>query len=180
MAQAELIGKPVRSLQTMLRTISRVDPAIPVLIPDGIYGSRTMEAVTAFQRQHGLPGTGVADYATWQAICAAWREATVQVEPAAPLCLRWPMGLVLKQGSDNLHVLLVEAMLHGICQVYGNLEDCDLSGRFDEALCRSVKSLQRICGMPQTGLVDKALWQMLCGLYEQCTGDGERQRVCGK
>ena len=83
-------------------------------------------------------------------------------------------------GSDNLHVLLVEAMLHGICQVYGNLEDCDLSGRFDEALCRSVKSLQKICGMPQTGLVDKALWQMLCGLYEQCTGDGERQRVCGK
>lgn len=174
------LGKPVTSLQAMLRVISFTDPALPRLIPDGIYGKQTMEAVSAFQKQHGLPRTGITDYATWEAVCTCYREAKVRVEPAEPLCLHWPMDMVLRQGSDNLHVLLLEAMLRGICQVYGNLPDCDLSGVFDDKLCRAVKGLQAVCGMEQTGLVDKALWQQLCGLYSQCTGDGERAVVCGK
>ena len=178
--EALYLGKPVTSLQTMLRTISFTDPAVPRLIPDGVYGRRTMEAVTAFQRLHGLPQTGVADYATWEAVCACYREARIRVEPAEPLRLQWPMDLVLSRGSNNLHVLLLEAMIHGICQVYSNLPDCDLNGVFDDQLCSAVKGLQALCGMEQTGLVDKALWQQLCGLYCQCTGDGERTALCGK
>jgi peptidoglycan hydrolase-like protein with peptidoglycan-binding domain len=35
----------------------------PKLIPDGIFGSRTFDAVRAFQKQKGLPVTGVVDNA---------------------------------------------------------------------------------------------------------------------
>lgn len=44
-SQLHLIGQPVRSLQTMLRTISFAYPFLPRLTPDGIFGERTLEAV---------------------------------------------------------------------------------------------------------------------------------------
>ena len=62
------IDQPIRSLQTMLRVIARKDPAIPAVIPDGIYGQDTMRAVTAFQQLYGVPVTGIADQQTWEAI----------------------------------------------------------------------------------------------------------------
>ena len=48
------LGRPVRSLQTMLRVISRAIPEIPPVIPDGVYGQSTMRAVTALQRYADL------------------------------------------------------------------------------------------------------------------------------
>ena len=62
------IAQPIRSLQTMLRVISEIDKRIPTVVPDGIYGSTTQQAVTAFQRQHGLPATGVVNQDTWEHI----------------------------------------------------------------------------------------------------------------
>ena len=62
------LGRPVRSLQTMLRVISRALPEIPPVIPDGVYGQSTMRAVTALQRYADLPVTGVVDQATWDKI----------------------------------------------------------------------------------------------------------------
>ena len=48
------IGKPIRSLQTMLRVIAAADEAIPQVVPDGIYGPDTEAAVTAFQARPGM------------------------------------------------------------------------------------------------------------------------------
>ena len=53
------LGQPIRSLQTMLRVLAENDDAYKPLIPDGIYGPDTMEAVRIFQRLHRLPITGV-------------------------------------------------------------------------------------------------------------------------
>jgi peptidoglycan hydrolase-like protein with peptidoglycan-binding domain len=38
--------------------------------PDGLYGERTRDGVMAFQEARGLPATGNADCATWQALLA--------------------------------------------------------------------------------------------------------------
>ena len=35
------VGQPIRSLQTMLRTIAHVDETLLKLVPDGIYGPNT-------------------------------------------------------------------------------------------------------------------------------------------
>ena len=56
-SQLHLIGQPVRSLQTMLRTISFAYPFLPRLTPDGIFGERTLEAVMLFQREFFPPAT---------------------------------------------------------------------------------------------------------------------------
>ena len=61
-------GIKVRQLQEQLNRIRENYNAIPYLDPDGIYGSRTEEAVRQFQRIFKLPQTGIVDYPTWYKI----------------------------------------------------------------------------------------------------------------
>ena len=176
---ARYLGRSVTGLQTMLRVIALQDPACPMVIPDGVYGQQTAKAVTVQQKRAGLPQTGITDFATWQAICAAYRVAAVEVEPAAPLDVVMGPNQAITEGSDNLHVLLVQAMLHTLREIYPNLDDCDLSGICDGQTACAIRSLQRCCGMPESGILDKKLWQLLAGLYHQAVGDGDRKTHCG-
>ena len=63
----DYINRPVRSLQTMLRVLSTIFPALLNVNPDGIYGESTKNAVSAFQRFAHLPATGIAETETWNA-----------------------------------------------------------------------------------------------------------------
>ena len=74
------VGQPIRSLQTMLRVIAENDPTHVRLVPDGIYGPETTRAVSVFQRNHGLPVTGVTNQATWEAVVAVYEPALVAQE----------------------------------------------------------------------------------------------------
>lgn len=58
----------VRTIQSQLNTISSVYTLIPKIAEDGIFGERTKEAVTAFQKIFSLPQSGVVDYKTWYKI----------------------------------------------------------------------------------------------------------------
>ena len=170
------MGRAVTSLQTMLRTISMCRSEIPAVIPDGIYGPATGKAVAAFQRLAGLPATGITDYATWEAVRREYAQAAVEMEPAAPLDIVLQPNQVIAAGSRNLHVLLIQAMLHNIHCVYGNMEDCSLTGVCDEQTVKALKCLQHSCGMQESGLMTKSLWQLLSGLYHQAVGNGEPKR----
>lgn len=172
------LGRSVTSLQTMLRVIALHDPTCPTVIPDGIYGQQTAQAVTVHQKRGGLPQTGITDFATWQAICAAYQAAVVEVEPAAPLDIVMNPNQVILAGSDNLHVLLVQAMLQTLHEIYYNVDACALTGACDEQTVRAIRSLQHCCGMPESGILDKRLWQLLAGLYHQAVGDGDRKTHC--
>ena len=69
------VGMPIRTLQTMLRAISRLNENIPSVVPDGIYGNDTVRTVTAFQRQFGLPVTGVVNQGTWNRIVEIYDDS---------------------------------------------------------------------------------------------------------
>lgn len=74
-------GEKVLQLQNQLNRIARNYPAIPVIAADGIYGPRTAEAVSAFQKIFNLPATGVTDYATWYEISDIFVGVTRISEP---------------------------------------------------------------------------------------------------
>ena len=80
---ANYVGQPIRSLQTMLRTIAHVDETLLKLVPDGIYGPNTVQAVREFQRQNALPVTGETDNATWNKLVAVYTVQSPSVLPAA-------------------------------------------------------------------------------------------------
>ena len=61
-------GSEVETIQDQLNRISQNYPLIPKSAVDGVYGSKTEEAVKVFQSVFNLPQTGVVDYATWYRI----------------------------------------------------------------------------------------------------------------
>ena len=61
-------GQNVYQIQKQLARIAKAYPAIPAIVPDGIYGPKTKAAVEKFQAVFGLPVSGVVDYNTWYEI----------------------------------------------------------------------------------------------------------------
>lgn len=174
MNEERYIGQPIRSLQTMLRTISRADARLPPVIPDGIYGADTQRSVRVFQQLNGLPVTGEVDNQTWNQLVAVFSALSPSVLPAAPLQLRWRPGLVIEPGSQNTHLYLVQALLISLKRFYVNSPALSLSGIHDEASVAAVQWLQACAALPQTGAVDQRTWAHLAALYTLTAGDGEQ------
>lgn len=64
----------VRLLQEYLNFISEFFSEIPTVSPTGYFGSRTQEAVIAFQRLVGLAPNGTVGAATWNAISSLYSD----------------------------------------------------------------------------------------------------------
>ena len=60
---------------------------------------------------------------------------------------------VILEGSDNLHVLLIQAMLHILHEIYGNIGPCELTGRCDAAVAaaRAFPDSILVCSGGATG-----------------------------
>ena len=166
-----LLGKPVRSLQTMLRVIARLEPELPAVIPDGIFGKTTLQAVSAFQRKYTLPVTGVVNEATWQAITDAYELARLEQDAAAPLQIFLEPNQIINAAHPSIHTPLLQGMLYAIGGYYDNLPRIVLTGIYDQATHDLVAALQDYAGYTDVavGSVDKKTWQMLTGLYRAAT-----------
>lgn len=75
-------GDKVRQMQSQLVRIARNFPAIPSISADGIYGSKTRDAVKVFQKIFNLPQSGIVDYATWYEISNIYVAVTRASEPS--------------------------------------------------------------------------------------------------
>ena len=105
------IAQPIRSLQTMLRIIAEDDPALPSLIPDGIYGQATIQAVNTFQRRQGIPATGITDQNTWDLIVDAYEDALVNIGQTASIDIIWDPGKIYRRGESSPYLYLLQSML---------------------------------------------------------------------
>lgn len=170
----EPIGQPVRSLQTMLRTISQFDSKIPPVIPDGIYSDDTMASVSSFQQQHGFPVTGVTDMDTWYAIAAEYRRALVEVGPAAPVNPILQSGQIIRAQEVNEHLYMMHGMMRAIHEKYPSMPRVLCNNVHDDTSVAAVKWLQARAGIEPTGDITRITWKTLSQLYRIIVGDGTR------
>lgn len=173
------VGQPIRSLQTMLRIISEDDNSYPTIIPDGIYGPQTASAVSAFQLRHGLPVTGVADQATWEAIHAVYEPARIRVEAAEPIRVILNPGQVIRRGEEHPNMYLVQAMLTVISKACPGITQPSMSGVLDLPSSNSIISFQEASLLPVTGEVDKDTWRHLALHYPTAANiaTGKQQNI---
>ena len=170
------IAQPIRSLQTMLRVIGEDMGYNENVIPDGIYGSSTMEAVSRFQRDHGLPVTGVTDQITWEQIYTEFEPARIRVEAAEPLQLILNPGQVIGKGQSHPYLYLVQGMLIAISEEYGSIPTPQVSGVLDIATAEALSAFQYLSGLPETGNLDKITWKHLALQYPLAVNRGQTSR----
>ena len=155
------VEQPIRSLQTMLRTISEDNRKLPTVTPDGIYGPTTMHAVTAFQRQNGLPVTGVTDQITWERVVEVYELAIIQRGKAEPIEITLDPGQIFQQGDSSPYIYLLQSMLTQLSNDHPSISQPEHSGVMDERTINSLRDFQRISGLPINGVFDRLVWKHL-------------------
>ena len=155
------VEQPVRSLQTMLRVLAEDDPRLPTIVPDGIYGPITMNAVTAFQRREGLPTTGITDQQTWEAIVKNYEPALIRIEKAEPIEIIMDPGQIFRIGDASPYIFLLQSILTQLSQDHPQINTPTHSGILDPETSRSLMEFQKLAGLSLTGELDKITWKHL-------------------
>ena len=155
------IEQPVRSLQTMLRVLSGRDPAIPLVVPDGIYGQDTVRAITAFQQLNRIPVTGITDQGTWDAVVKEYEAALIEIDKAQPIEILLEPGQILRAGDRDPYVHLLQAMLTVLAETHASVQLPSQSGFMDPQTVASVRSFQLLAELPDSGEADKTTWKHL-------------------
>ncbi len=75
----------VLEAESFLRANHRLEGGV-LINPDGLFEKETTEAVALFQRQNGLPITGVIDFATWALLAQTAKEICLE-----DFCLLYPI-----------------------------------------------------------------------------------------
>ena len=127
-------GADVRAIQGFLRHHGATDLAV-----DGIFGTTTVAAVTAFQTSKGLPANGRVDGSTWLRLLV--RVQTGSIGEA--------VSVLQRQIKEKRNVPLV------------------VTGVFDDATRGAVRTFQQHAGLLVTGVVDTTTWRYLITHFER-------------
>ena len=165
-------GPNVVVVQVELNRISRSYPAIPKLANvDGIYGSRTEEAVRRFQEIFGLTPDGIVGKATWYALVRLYTSVTRLSELRSQgqqfYNISWEYPDAISQGDTGDKVRHLQYMLSVLSAYIPEIPTINVDGTFGPATRSAVLAAQRWFGLPETGQVDARTWD---AIYDQFAG----------
>lgn len=158
-------GRPVRDLQHMLDMLSQFYPALLPVLPDGIFGEQTLEAVMLFQRDFYPPVTGVVDRGTWNAIREQYQQLLWENGPPDRLSVFPNGGFVIQPGDSPEQIRLIQTMLSSLARVLSNFRSDPPQGSHNPTTVENIKALQRLAGLPDNGVIDRPTWAYLSRLY---------------
>lgn len=158
----------ITNLQRYLLQLSFFNPLIPAVPIDGIFDTVTADALRAFQRSVGLPVTGRADRATWDALYLAYLVSLSDNGRTEPVYIfpRHPEAYSVGLGDEGTLISAIRYLLRELMIDYGGaFEDIPLAGTFDTLTEDAVKHFQSLHGLPVTGRVDRNTWNRLAQAY---------------
>lgn len=165
-----MVGNDVRTVQIQLNRISRNYPAIPKVEADGVFDVYTEEAIRVFQGIFNLNVTGMVDSATWYKLAYIFisvkRIAELNSEGISFEEISRQFVDEIRFGMDDRIVKIVQYYLAVVGAYYERVQPVDITGYFGEQTEASVKSFQRVFGIPETGVVDRQTWNELYRAYQ--------------
>ncbi len=163
-------GEPVRSIQVRLNRISKNYPAIPKIpFPDGSYQEATERAVRAFQEIFALTPDGIVGRSTWNAVNRIYAGvknlSDINSEGIPPEDITSFFGDTLEEGERGVAVRELQYLLLFISAFNDQIPPVTIDGIYGPATAEAVRSFQRFYGLPETGAVDFATWQLIYDGY---------------
>ncbi|WP_165445384.1 peptidoglycan-binding domain-containing protein [Bacilliculturomica massiliensis] len=162
-------GEKVEILQYFLSLFSEFYLTVPPVAITGVFGPETKSSVLGFQGEYGLPLTGVVDAKTWNVMYDAFRGIAVTVfteDEIFAIQVRPYGGTVLKLGSAGEDVTALQEYINALAFAFLDIDPVAVTGVFDESTENSVKQYQRLMGLPETGEVDRTVWNAIINSYK--------------
>lgn len=157
----------VRLLQYFLSYISAFMPTVQATPIDGIFGPSTTASVLSFQKAYSLPETGVVDEVTWYEIYNVYRGliASIPARFTEGVVVPYP-GFILRVGSENEYVTLLQEYLNYIGQTYDQIPSVPVTGYFGALTYNAVAAFQRLFAIEESGTVNLETWNAITEIYE--------------
>lgn len=157
-----LIGRPVYSLQHMLRYINAEKP-LPG-IPDGIYGKQTTDRVKEFQSENNLNSTGTVNSQTFSAIRNAYNKKINELKRPEGV---YPHGAIYNNPEISQAALYIaQIMLNKLADTFDNISRPNINGEYDAKMQNSIFDFQKQFNLPLQE-PDKNTWDMLTQIYNE-------------
>lgn len=173
-------GEKVEILQYFLALFAEFYLTIPSVEISGVFGPETKTSVIAFQRQFGLPETGVVGAETWDAMYRAFKGIadTVFVEDEIFAIETVPYGgVVLRAGAEGEDVRTLQSYLNVLSLAHVSISPVTITGIFDGETEASVREYQQWSGLPETGAVDRVVWNSIVNSYKDVVSAGTSRPV---
>jgi len=170
------VFEEVRIVQYELNRISDNYPSISK-IPEvnGVFGSQTEAAVRDFQSVFNLAVDGIVGKATWYQIKAIYnavkRLSDISSEGVTPEEAEAAFASSLSEGDSGVYVRTLQIYLATIAFFNDSYQSVAVDGVFGPSTRAAVEQVQRIAGLPVTGVVDRPTWAALQGLYENAVAN---------
>lgn len=162
----ETRGTPVRNIQTMLREISTVDSRIPVVIPDGVFGQRTKDAVIKIQETADITADGIVDLITFEEIVTRYRSSLKKNALPRKAGLFITSDTVILPDDENEHLYTIKSMLKNIATRFSNIDLIEINNIHDDESVLIVKEIQRLSGIDDNGEINNETLNIISYLYE--------------
>ena len=157
-----LSDKPaaIKEVQKFLHFIAdRETSNIPRVAIDGIYGSETRDAVSAFQLWHGLEITGEVDRVTFDALFKEYDDIRTMNSVSDFIVTGKPFPFELGDQSDD--VLLIHLLITELQKSYKDIGNVRKTTYYSSDTENAVKALQHIFMMEENGVVDALMYQRM-------------------
>lgn len=160
------VSPEVRVAQIMINRISVAYPAIPKIWPvDGIFGPITEDAVREVQHVFNLVVDGIVGKSTWYMLVHLYtgilRLSELVSLGQTYFYLDFDYQESLQLGQRGESVSLLQYLLAVLAQFYLSIPDLTVDGIFGQETQATVLALQQDAGLPQTGVVDEATWEVI-------------------
>lgn len=156
----------IRIAQFMLNRIAQAYPALPrIPTVDGYFGPETDLTVRQFQRIFHLAQDGIIGKSTWYMMVNLYtgilRLSELVSEGQTLVSLNFDPNEYLAYGFQNERVALLQYLLSVLSQFYLTIPFIAIDGIYGRQTRQAVLALQQDAGLPQTGNVDEATWNVL-------------------
>lgn len=158
-------GDDVLAIQEALNTVSTVNPSIPVLVEDGIFGDSTQTSVIAFQNAFGLDADGIVGPLTWEELFEE-QNNIINGNNSSPPYPTYP-GTALRINSRGDDVRLIQTRLSFISIYYKTIPSVTVDGIFGVRTEDSVIAFQQLLGLTPDGIVGLQTWNRIQEVYEE-------------